>query len=126
MPRRAIQPEGLSDASRSGYSHAVVAGDTVYISGQVSAAEGIEAQMAEALDGVRQVVEAAGGTMDDVVKLNVFTTVDDCWPRTEEVRHAALTPPWPACTMVLVRGLAAPRFLVEVEAVAVLGSSAAG
>lgn len=118
--RRVVQPSGLRDAARSGYSHGVVAGETLYVSGQISEADGIEAQMAEALDGVRQVVEAAGGTMADVVKLTVFTTVDDCWTRTEAVRREALCEPWPAVTMVLVRGLALPHLLLEVEAVAVL------
>jgi 2-iminobutanoate/2-iminopropanoate deaminase len=119
-----VQPTGLRDAAPSGYSHGVLVGQTLYVSGQISGADGIEAQMAEALDRIRQVVETAGGTMADVVKLTVFTTVDDCWPRTERARQAALPRPWPAVTMVLVRGLALPQLLVEVEAVAVLGSAA--
>jgi enamine deaminase RidA (YjgF/YER057c/UK114 family) len=118
--RRVFNPPGLRDAASAGYSHGVLVGSTLYVSGQVSEEEGIEAQMADVLDRIGQVVEAAGGSMADVVKLNVFTTVDDCWPRTEHARRAALSEPWPAITMVLVRGLARPDFLLEVEAVAVL------
>ena len=118
-----FQPPGLRDAASAGYSHGVLVGDTLYVSGQVSEEDGIEAQMADVLDRIGQVVAAAGGTMADVVKLTIFTTVADCWPRTDEVRRAVLSEPWPAATMVLVRGLAREDFLVEVEAIAVLPSA---
>lgn len=120
--RSVIAPAGLRDAAASGYSHGIHVGDTVYVSGQIGRTGDIEEQSAVALDGVRQVVESAGGTMSDVVKLTIFTTEDDCWPRTRELRSRAIPQPWPAITMVMVRNLAAPELLIEIEAVAVIGA----
>jgi enamine deaminase RidA (YjgF/YER057c/UK114 family) len=122
MPeRQVLAPPGLRDAAPRGYSQGIRVGDTVYVSGQVSRADGLEAQAEQALDGVRQVVEAAAGTMDDVVKLNVFTTETDCWDRIHDVWVRTVSPPWPAVTLVVVRALAAPELLIEIEAVAVIG-----
>ena len=120
--RRVLAPEGLHDAAPSGYSHGILVGDTVYVSGQIGRVGGLEEQAEAALEGVRLVVAEAGGTMADVVKLNVFTTEDDCWPRTAELRDKLLPQPWPAITLVMVRNLAAPGLLIEIEAVAVVDS----
>jgi 2-iminobutanoate/2-iminopropanoate deaminase len=120
--RQVLAPAGLRDAASRGYSHGIRVGDTIYVSGQVSRAHGLEAQAEQALDGVRQVLEDAGATMRDIVKLNVFTTEAGCWDRIADVRVRSLPEPWPAVTLVVVRALAAPELLIEIEAVAVIGA----
>ena len=61
------------------YSQAVKVGNTVYLSGQIGLdpasmqlVEGIEAQARRVFDNLKAVAEAAGGSMNDIVKLNVF------------------------------------------------------
>ena len=61
------------------YSQAVQVGKTVYLSGQIGLdparmelVDGIEAQVRRVFDNIKAVTEAAGGSMADIVKLNVF------------------------------------------------------
>jgi len=63
------------------YSQAVRVGETVYLSGQIGLdpatmqmVDGIDAQIVRVFDNLKAVAEAAGGTLADVVKLNVFLT----------------------------------------------------
>ncbi len=63
------------------YSQAVRVGDTVYLSGQIGLdpasmqlVDGIDAQIVRVFDNLKAVAEAAGGSLADVVKLNVFLT----------------------------------------------------
>ena len=63
------------------YSQAVKCGDTVYLSGQIGLdpatmqmLDGIDAQIVRVFDNLKAVAEAAGGSLADVVKLNVFLT----------------------------------------------------
>lgn len=121
MRRIGIQPEGAFDATARGFSQGVRVGDVLYVSGQVSEAESLAAQVAEAWASVVGVVEAAGGTASDIVKLTLFTFDERAWQSFQPLVEAAIEPPYPAATMVKVVGLARPEFLVEIEAVAHLG-----
>jgi reactive intermediate/imine deaminase len=63
------------------YSQAVKVGNTVYLSGQIGLdpasmqmVDGIDAQIVRVFDNLKAVAEAAGGSLADVVKLNVFLT----------------------------------------------------
>ena len=63
------------------YSQAVRVGDTVYMSGQIGLdpatmqmVDGIDAQIVRVFENLKAVAEAAGGSLADVVKLNVFLT----------------------------------------------------
>lgn len=104
------------------------AGRTVYISGQVAMdAEGnivgegdAKAQTERVLQNVVAVLEAAGGTLDDVVKVTVFITDMGMYDEIHEVRRRFFEEPYPASSMVEVSALIEPRLLVEIEAVAVI------
>lgn len=104
------------------------AGRTVYISGQVAMdAEGnivgegdAKAQTERVLQNVVAVLEAAGGTLDDVVKVTVFITDMGMYDEIHEVRRRFFEEPYPASSMVEVSALIEPRLLVEMEAVAVI------
>ena len=109
------------------YSHAVAADGPrriVWISGQVGAApdgtvpEGIEAQTRQAAANVIAVLEAAGLTVRDLVKLTIYLTDPAQAEGFGPAAAALLTDPPAATTMVVVRALASPRLLVEIEAVA--------
>ncbi len=104
------------------------AGRTVYVSGQVAMdAEGnvvgegdAKAQTEKVLDNVSVVLEEAGGSLDDVVKVTVFITDMGMYDEVHEVRRRYFGEPYPASSMVEVSALIEPRLLVEVEAVAVI------
>jgi reactive intermediate/imine deaminase len=108
------------------YSQAIRTGDTVYLSGQIGLdpetmqmAEGIEAQAHRVFQNLRAVVEAAGGRLDDMVKLTVYLTDLVHFPRINEIMAGYFSRPYPARAAVGVAGL--PRnAMVEIEAVMVL------
>ncbi|MGI9053671.1 MAG: RidA family protein [Ilumatobacteraceae bacterium] len=120
MTKRGVQPDGVFDAAEYGFSQGVLVDGVLYVSGQVSMADGLAAQVAEAWASVVAVVEAAGGTVADIAKLTVFTRSDEAWGHLQPLVTAAIDPPYPAATMVTVVGLANPEFLVEIEAIAVI------
>ncbi len=112
------------------HSHAVQVGDLVYLCGEVGYdASGrlvgpgdIRAQTRKTLDNLALSMKALGGTMDDIVKTNVSITDYRMIPAFNEEYATFFTPPYPARTTVL-GGLAQERMLIEIEAVAVLGTS---
>jgi len=108
------------------YSQAIRTGDTVYLSGQIGLdpetmqmAEGIEAQAHRVFQNLRAVAEAAGGRLDNMVKLTVYLTDLVHFPRINEIIAGYFSRPYPARAAVGVAGL--PRnAMVEIEAVMVL------
>ncbi|HWS74763.1 MAG TPA: RidA family protein [Quisquiliibacterium sp.] len=108
------------------YSQAVAVGSTVYLSGQIgldpSAGHlvegGFDAQVHRAFRNLRAVAEAAGGSLDDCVKLTLFLTDLVNFPRVNEIMQEYFTKPFPARSTVGVSSL--PRDAqFEVEAVLV-------
>jgi reactive intermediate/imine deaminase len=82
-------------------------------------AEGIEAQAHRVFQNLRAVAEAAGGRLDDMVKLTVYLTDLVHFPRINEIMAGYFSRPYPARAAVGVAGL--PRnAMVEIEAVMVL------
>src|SRR5690606_29599033 len=71
---------------------------------------------------IRNLVEAAGAEMDDVVKMTIYVTNmshnDQVW----KARREFFSGDFPACTLVEVSALAKPEILVEIEAIAIAGS----
>lgn len=114
-----------------GYSQvATVSGGTiVFISGQVAldksgnvvGKDDFKAQLEQVFENVKAAVEAAGGTFDDVIKLNSYVVDMSHLAEFREVRdkYVNVKNP-PASTAVQVSRLFRPEFLVEVEAVAVV------
>lgn len=108
------------------YSQAVRVGDTVYLSGQIGLdpssmlmVEGIEAQVHRVFANLRAVAEATGGSLADVVKLNVFLTDLDNFALVNTIMAEYFTQPYPARAAVGVASL--PKgALVEADAVMVL------
>lgn len=105
------------------YSQAVRSGNTVYLSGQIGLepasmqmVEGIEAQIHQVFTNLRAVALAAGGSLADVVKLNVFLTDLGHFAKVNEIMAQYFAQPYPARAAVGVASL--PRgALVEADAV---------
>ncbi len=106
------------------FSPAVRAGKTLYLSGQVGldpktgklADAGAAGQTRQALANVAAVLNAAGKTLDDVVKVNVYITDMNDYAAMNEVYAAAFAKPYPARTCVAVAALPLGA-RVEIEAV---------
>lgn len=124
MPIRFLNPEGVHRPG-SRYSHAAVVTDSarrVVISGQIGLApdgavpaEG-PAQIDLALANLGAVLAAAGMGVPQLVKMTVFLTDPALIAPWRVARDGFLGGHAPASTLLIVAGLADPRFLVEVEA----------
>jgi reactive intermediate/imine deaminase len=109
------------------YSQAVRVGDTVYISGQIplvpetmEVVEGdMEASIRRVFDNLKAICEAAGGSLADIVKLNIFLTDLGNFALVNEVMATYFEQPYPARAAVGVASL--PKAVaVEMDAVMVL------
>ena len=109
------------------YSQAVKVGSTVYLSGQIGLhpdkmelVEGIELQVRRVFDNITAVTKAAGGSMADIVKLNIFLIDLNNFALVNAVMAEYFTEPYPARAAVGVAAL--PKgALVEADAVMELG-----
>ncbi|HDR8956175.1 RidA family protein [Burkholderia vietnamiensis] len=126
--REAIIPAGMESVyDRIGYAPAIKVGDTVYVSGQIGRdaamqlIEGREAQIVQAFENLKRVLEAGGATLDDVVDLTTFHTDMRDLPLFMQVRdryfHAHPRPAWTAVGAHMLGG--APGYIVEIKEVAV-------
>lgn len=121
-----ISPE-VTEAPPGMWSNCLKVGDTVYISGltardkALSATGGDEYEQASLIfRRMKALVEAAGGSMADIVKLTIFVTRiaerQNVWRARREFFEGA----FPAASLVEVSALAEPEIRVEIEAVAAL------
>ncbi len=122
MSKEIIHTAGAPQAIGT-YSQAVKVGSTVYLSGQIGLdpasmqmVEGIEAQVHRVFQNLRAVTEAAGGSMADIVKLNVFLTDLANFALVNTIMAEYFSAPYPARAAVGVASL--PRgALVEADGV---------
>lgn len=130
MPRRrqrispASLPAGVADSNA--YSYGVLDGETLHVSGMVAFAPdgsyvGVgdpHAQAVRVFDNLRAVVEAAGGTLDDVVSTTTYLAAAEYAAVVGSVRKAYFTGSIPPTSTVVVAPMAREQFLVEVAAIA--------
>lgn len=109
------------------YSQAIKVDDTVYLSGQIplipetmQLAEGdISAQIIQVFNNLKAVAEAAGGSLSDIAKLNVFLTDLSHFPIVNEIMGRYFQEPYPARAAVGVAAL--PKAAqVEMDAIMVI------
>jgi len=108
------------------YSQGVRAGWTVYLSGQLgldpatgNLVEGVEAQTHQVFKNLRAVAQAAGGELDDIVKLTIMMADLADWAKVNEIMATFFKPPYPARATYQVAAL--PRAAkIEIEGVLVL------
>jgi enamine deaminase RidA (YjgF/YER057c/UK114 family) len=118
------QPSGV-------FSHATAieaTGRFVFISGMTARrADGTIAGVGDIAEQTRQVcenvkaaVEAAGGSMDDICRVDVYVRNMEHFEAIHKVRAQYFKPPLPASTMVEVTKMTSPDYLIEISAIAVL------
>lgn len=125
MPRTVINTEN-APAAIGTYSQAIRVGDTVYMSGQIpldprtmELVEGFEAQTVQVFENLKAVAEAAGGSLKDIVKLNIFLTDLGNFATVNEVMSRYFQQPYPARAAIGIAAL--PKGAqVEMDAVLVL------
>ena len=129
MTRKTIQTDNAPQAIGT-YSQAVRTGNTVYMSGQIPlvpdtmelVSGDMEAQIRRVFDNLAAVAEAAGGSLADVVKLNVFLPDLGHFALVNEIMAEYFREPYPARAAVGVAALP-KNAQVEMDAVMELGSS---
>ncbi|ATE61465.1 RidA family protein [Thauera sinica] len=126
--REAIIPKGMEYVyDKIHYAPAVRVGDTVYVSGQIGRdddmklVEGTEAQIVQAFENLKTVLEAAGAQMSDIVDLTTFHTDMRDLQLFMKIKDRYLTRDFPAWTAIGAASLGgAPGYIIEIKAVAVL------
>jgi len=129
MPKTRVYSSAVAEAPPGRWSNAIRAGEFLFISGQVSRSKdgktiegkGEYEQAKIIFTKIKNLVEAAGGTTDDVVKVTIY--VVNIRQNTEvwRARQEFFKGDFPASTLVQVAALGAPEMLVEIEAVAHIG-----
>jgi enamine deaminase RidA (YjgF/YER057c/UK114 family) len=135
-PKRRLMPANHWDWSMpTPFSQGWRIGDLVFVGGQISADENgevigrgdIEIQTRNTFENITRVLEEAGASWKDVVKINTYYTFDgeeesagEFWRRMTKVRMEYLADPGPCGTAVRVDGFMSDGFLIEVEVIAVI------
>ena len=106
------------------YSQAIRAGDFIFVSGQggdVNAqgnpVKGIEAQTRQCLENMKQVLQAAGSSLSDVVKVTVFLANIDDFAKMNEV-YRGYFPKNAPVRSTIITGLVSSDMLIEIECIA--------
>ena len=127
MPKQIVKPSGLPDpgAARA-YSHGVRVGNLLFLAGQTGtdqpAPAGVgrlEAQTRRAFARMQMILEAAGGTLDNLVTMTVFITDMRYGDEFVRLRGEILQRDFPASALIGVSHLANPDALLEIQAIAV-------
>ncbi len=121
--------KGEAQEKRS-YSRAVKVkgGTTVYLAGVGGAvdangnslAENFKAQVQTVFERLHQVMEDAGGSLDDITTMTVFITDARFGDQFVEIRKEYFTKGYPCSALITVESLARPEMLVEIQGIAVL------
>jgi 2-iminobutanoate/2-iminopropanoate deaminase len=88
--------------------------------GSIAGIGDITEQTKQVCENVKAAVEAAGGTLDDVCRVDVYVRNMEHFEAIHKVRAQYFKPPLPASTMVEVTKMTSPDYLIEISAIAVL------
>ena len=108
------------------YSHAVVAGNLMFLSGQIAInpetgemPAGVQAQTAQAIANIKAILAEKGATLDNVVKTTVYLAEMSLFGEMNEIYAQHFSEPFPARSAIAVKELP-KRALVEIEVIAAL------
>jgi enamine deaminase RidA (YjgF/YER057c/UK114 family) len=129
---RKITTPNVPEPAGGIYANCFVVGDQVLMSGMTAGGpdgkpiggDSMEAQARAVFTKIRHLVEAAGATMDDIVKMTVYVTDMSKRPEIGKVRSEVFPRAKPCSTLVEVKSLAGPGLLIEVDATAIIGCGA--
>src|SRR6267142_1779226 len=130
MTKRQIQSDKIRQPSGH-FSQAIAIeakGKLVFISGMtarrldgsMAGIGDIEAQTRQVCENLKAAVEAAGGTMDDICRVDVYVRNMEHFESIHKVRREYFKNPAPASTMVEVTKMTSPEYLIEISAIAVV------
>jgi 2-iminobutanoate/2-iminopropanoate deaminase len=88
--------------------------------GSVAGIGDITEQTRQVCENIKAAVEAAGGTLDDVCRVDVYVRNMEQFEAIHKVRSQYFKPPLPASTMVEVTKMVSPEYLIEINAIAVV------
>lgn len=130
MPKREVTTSAIRKPGGV-FSQATVVeseGRLVFISGMtarrpdgtIAGIGDITAQTKQVCENIKSAVEAAGGTLDDVCRVDVYVRNMEHFEKIHEVRGQYFKPPLPASTMVEITKMTSPDYLIEINAIAVI------
>ena len=130
MPKREVSSDAIRKPAGV-FSQATVVeakGKLVFISGMtarrpdgsIAGVGDISAQTRQVCENIKAAVEAAGGTLDDVCRVDVFVRNMEHFDAIHKVRREYFKPPLPASTMVEVTKMVSSDYLIEINAIAVV------
>lgn len=130
MPKREVSSDSIRKPMGV-FSQATVTeakGRLVFISGMtarrpdgsIAGVGDITAQTRQVCENIKSAVESAGGTMDDICRVDVYVRNIEQFDAIHKVRAEYFKPPLPASTMVEVTKMVSPDYLIEINAIAVL------
>jgi reactive intermediate/imine deaminase len=88
--------------------------------GSIAGIGDIEAQTRQVCENIKSAVEAAGGTMDDICRVDVYVRNIEHFDKIHKVRREYFKAPAPASTMVEVSKMVSAEYLIEINAIAVV------
>jgi reactive intermediate/imine deaminase len=88
--------------------------------GSIAGIGDISEQTRQVCENIKAAVEAAGGSMDDICRVDVYVRNMEHFEAIHKVRREYFRPPLPASTMVEVTKMVSPDYLIEINAIAVL------
>jgi 2-iminobutanoate/2-iminopropanoate deaminase len=88
--------------------------------GTIAGIGDIEAQTRQVCENLKSAIEAAGGTMDDICRVDVYVRNMEHFDKIHKVRREYFKAPAPASTMVEIAKMTSPDYLIEINAIAVV------
>jgi 2-iminobutanoate/2-iminopropanoate deaminase len=88
--------------------------------GSIAGIGDIEAQTRQVCENIKSAVESAGGSMDDICRVDVYVRNIEHFEKIHKVRREYFKMPAPASTMVEVTKMVNPDYLIEISAIAVI------
>jgi 2-iminobutanoate/2-iminopropanoate deaminase len=130
MPKQQISSDRISRPSGH-FSQATMVeakGRMVFISGMtarrpdgtIAGVGDIEAQTRQVCENLQAAVETAGGTLDDICRVDVYVRNMEHFDAIHKVRREYFKAPAPASTMVEITKMTSPEYLIEMNAIAVV------
>jgi 2-iminobutanoate/2-iminopropanoate deaminase len=113
----------VSEPPAGTWSNCLVANGVAYLAGMTARGDDEYAQAKAIFTKIKHLVEAAGGSMSDIVKVTIFVTDIKEREKVWRARQEFFTGNFPASTLVEVAALADPSLKVEIESVAYIGAS---
>ena len=93
--------------------------DAIYrADGSIAGIGDVEVQTQQVCENLKAAVEAAGGTMEDIVRVDVYVRNMEHFEKIHKVRREYFKAPPPASTMVEVTKMTSPEYLIEISAIA--------